>query len=73
MQGNLDEVKRLVGICIANRDDGENDNYVNRTDASGNAAIHGAVFGGHLEVLKFLVETCGANLTIKNGLGCSPL
>ena len=88
MEGNLDEVKRLVGIYIA--DDNTNNNgskstlasYINTTDASGNAAVHGAAFAGHLDILKFLVESCccdddgdsdGVDLQLKNGLGCSPL
>ncbi|KAL9180888.1 hypothetical protein ACHAXT_009693 [Thalassiosira profunda] len=75
MEGNLPEVKRLVGIAIA---DGGRDNLasassVDDVDASGNAAVHGAVFAGHLEVLQFLAETCGADVTVKNGLGCSPI
>lgn len=77
MEGNLNEVKRLVGICIAEtrgrKSSSSLPSYVNAVDASGNAAIHGAVFSGHLEVLAFLVESCDASLTIKNGLGCSPL
>lgn len=85
MEGNLDEVKRLVGIYIAdnNTNNGSKStlaSYINTTDASGNAAVHGAVFAGHLDVLKFLVESCccddndnGVDLQLKNGLGCSPI
>ena len=90
MEGNLDEVKRLVGIYIADNNTNNNgsksdtlSSYINTTDASGNAAVHGAVFAGHLDVLKFLVESCccddkdggddGVDLQLKNGLGCSPL
>ena len=85
MEGNLDEVKRLVGIYIADNNGSKStlSSYINSTDASGNAAVHGAVFAGHLDILKFLVESCccddndddddGVDLQLKNGLGCSPL
>jgi len=74
MDGNLDEVKRLVGIYIADNDKSNLSMYINATDPSGNNAIIGAVFSGRLDILSFLVESCDAvNLTIKNGLGCSPL
>lgn len=73
MEGDIDKVKSLLGQLIA---DSENRSSlascVNKTDPSGNAAIHGAVFGGHLKVLEFLCS-CGADLLMKNSLGCSPL
>merc|ERR1719296_442087 len=77
MEGDLDEVKRVVGVHIA-EDHGGNETsslpaFVDAVDASGNAAVHGAVFSGHLDVLSFLSDPGGANLSIKNGLGCSPL
>eukprot|EP00804_Cyclotella_cryptica_P029563 CCRYP_019336-RA/>CCRYP_019336-RA protein AED:0.05 eAED:0.05 QI:246/1/1/1/1/1/2/677/365 len=77
MEGNLDEVKLLVGKFIAECKN-ENDCYalkhfVDRKDPAGNTAIHGAVFSGHLEVVSFLAESCRADLKIKNGLGCTPL
>jgi ankyrin repeat protein len=46
---------------------------VNDQDAAGNAAIHGAVFGGHINIVKYLVDTAGADLQITNKLGCTPL
>ena len=74
MEGNLDQVKTLLGKLIA---DSENQSSlsscVNTADSSGNTALHGAVFGGHLEVVKFLCISCGADLLLKNSLGCSPL
>ena len=90
MEGNLDEVKRLVGIHIANSSNGKStlSTYINSKDSAGNAAIHGAVFAGHLDILKFLVESCSScsddendtntsntsvDLQLKNGLGCTPL
>jgi len=47
--------------------------YASRTDQQQNSALHGAVFGGHLDVVTFLVEKCGCSLTGKNGMGCSPV
>lgn len=74
MEGNLDQVKSLLGKVIADSDNQSSlASCVNKTDPSGNAAIHGAVFGGHLEVLDFLCSSCGADLLLKNSLGCSPL
>ena len=73
MEGDLAKVKNLLGQLIADSDNRSSlASCVNKTDPSGNAAIHGAVFGGHLEVLEFLCS-CGANLLLKNSLGCSPL
>ena len=94
MEGNLNEVKRRIGIYIADHCSGGSKSsssdlcaYINATDPiSGNAAIHGATFSGHLEILSFLVDDCcdrdrgaGAGQTIaidirlKNGLGCTPV
>ena len=73
MAGDIDQVKSLLGQLIADSDNQSSlASCVNKTDPSGNAAIHGAVFGGHLEVLEFLCS-CGADLLLKNSLGCSPL
>jgi ankyrin repeat protein len=73
MEGNIDHVKTLLGGIIADSDNQSSlESCVNKTDPAGNAAVHGAVFGGHLEVLEFL-SSCGANLLLKNSLGCSPL
>jgi ankyrin repeat protein len=48
--------------------------YINTPgDAQQNTPLHGAVFGGHLELVKFLCTTCHANVVQKNELGCSPL
>ena len=47
MEGNLDEVKRIVGEFIAEcKNDNDPDalkKFVDRKDPAGNAAIHGAV------------------------------
>ena len=93
MEGNLDEVKRLVGIYIADQNQSSSNNsscssssksdlraYINAIDPiSGNAAIHGATFSGHLDILSFLVEAGGGqetmmiDLRLKNRLGCTPM
>jgi ankyrin repeat protein len=74
MEGNLDQVKTLLGKLIADSDNQSSlSSCVNKADSSGNTALHGAVFGGHLEVVKFLCISCGADLLLKNSLGCSPL
>jgi ankyrin repeat protein len=74
MEGNLDKVKTLLGKLIADSDNRSSlSSCVNKADSSGNTALHGAVFGGHLEVVKFLCISCGADLLLKNSLGCSPL
>jgi len=46
---------------------------VDKQDKDGNTALHGAVFAGHLEMVKYLVTECGASLTLGNGLDCSPV
>lgn len=74
IEGNLDQVKTLLGKLIADSDNQSSlSSCVNKADSSGNTALHGAVFGGHLEVVKFLCISCGADLLLKNSLGCSPL
>ncbi len=71
MAGSLDKVKRLVSIHIANTNNKSSDSsaYVGAANLSGNAAIHGTIFLGHINVLSFLLKKCRADLTMKNGLG----
>mmetsp|Transcript_23617 Transcript_23617/g.36434 ORF Transcript_23617/g.36434 Transcript_23617/m.36434 type:complete len:339 (-) Transcript_23617:77-1093(-) len=71
MEGDLDKVKDIVGSQITPSMTAQS--IVNATDAAGNSAIHGAVFSGHMHVVKFLVEACSADTSQKNDLGCSPL
>jgi ankyrin repeat protein len=83
--GDLDKVKELVGTFLATYCSTSNEGYVNpasdpklhdfvnKLDPQGNNAMHGAVFAGHLEIVKYLVECCGASLTLPNNLGCFPL
>jgi hypothetical protein len=55
MEGNIDEVKRLVGEFIGESKNSGADalkGFVDRKDAPGNCALHCAVFSGHLEVGK---------------------
>lgn len=79
IKGDLAAIKELVGKYIGENknDDGKNNSdyraFVDATDSQGNAAVHGAAFAGHLDTLKFLIETCGATTTLKNTLGCTPL
>jgi ankyrin repeat protein len=84
IEGNLDKVKEIVGSFLASystssvgyvdpASDQKLCEFVNQADSQGNNAIHGAVFAGHLDVVKYLVECCGASLAIPNNLGCFPL
>jgi ankyrin repeat protein len=78
MEGDLESVKELVAAFRAtDASDGaspELQAFVDEPDkAGGNNAVHGAVFAGHLDVLQYLVEDCGASLTLSNTLGCFPL
>ena len=56
LEGNLDEVKRIVGNFIGASKTGDGTSamkeLVDRKDAAGNCAMHGAVFSGHLEIGK---------------------
>jgi len=66
MQGDLAQIQALVAEhhLLANtttttQDDDTNSSiasFLQQPDAAGNAAIHGAVFGGHLEVVRYLHE-----------------
>ena len=62
IDGDLDEVKRLIGVYIADYSTGGSDlpSFINEMDdsSSNNAAIHGAIYSGHLDVVQFLVECC---------------
>lgn len=73
MEGNMEEVKRLVGRHIGSEKTSLAD-FVDASDGQGNAAVHGCAFAGHLAILQFLVEDCGADaLSARNDLGCTPL
>lgn len=69
MKGDLEQIE--AWLAVTSGSDEDHAVVLNKLDPSGNAAIHGAVFGGHLEVVKFLAEH-GASLVLPNGLGCSP-
>ncbi|KAL6480513.1 hypothetical protein MHYP_G00115460 [Metynnis hypsauchen] len=46
---------------------------VNAVDYDGRSALHVAASEGHLEVIKFLMENTGANCTLKDRWGNTPL
>jgi len=79
IEGNLPLIKKLLGEHIATYDYDLNQNpsqlqqYVNAVNAEGNTALIGASFAGHLSICQFLIEDCGANLEIQNGIGCNAL
>lgn len=82
LDGDLDRIKSLVGafeakyILSNDQDSGFPDPklvaFVNGQDASGNGAMHAAVFKGNLSIAEFL-HYCGASLITSNNMGCSPL
>ncbi|GFH61073.1 hypothetical protein CTEN210_17549 [Chaetoceros tenuissimus] len=76
IEGNLAKIKELVGHHIAATSLKSNDelaNFVNDADEEGNSALIGAAFSGHLDICKFLIEDCHADVLQKNKIGCSPL
>ena len=81
MEGDLDRVKQDVEDFLAMLQGpsgaaaavhGRLATFLNQQDGAGNAAIHGAVFCGHLSLVQYLAEN-GASLELANGLGCTPL
>eukprot|EP00553_Chaetoceros_curvisetus_P014983 CAMPEP_0204648558 /NCGR_PEP_ID=MMETSP0718-20130828/8026_1 /ASSEMBLY_ACC=CAM_ASM_000674 /TAXON_ID=230516 /ORGANISM="Chaetoceros curvisetus" /LENGTH=377 /DNA_ID=CAMNT_0051671427 /DNA_START=47 /DNA_END=1180 /DNA_ORIENTATION=+ len=85
ISGNIDEVKSLIGSHIAAQNDSydsnDNDNgnksilqsFVNEADGQGNTALIGAAFGGHLHIIQFLINDCGADISIQNHIGCNAI
>jgi len=77
MEGNLAAVEELTAQFFKTNEDDERKkslrSFVNMSDAAQNTALHGAVFGGHIDVVKFLVEKCHADIFEKNNIGCSPI
>jgi ankyrin repeat protein len=82
IDGNVDVVKETVGSFLASYShsnvgfvdvDPKLREYVNQADEQGNNAMHGAVFAGNIEIVKYLYEDCGASLVLANNLGCFPL
>lgn len=68
------KMKQLVGHFIAATSPKSKEElaaYVNKADNEGNTALHGAVFSGHLSIVKFLIEECHASILQKNKIGCS--
>jgi ankyrin repeat protein len=70
IQGDLPQIVELVASYRGTQDGVAL--FINTQDKAGNAAIHGAVFGGHLEVVEYLLSN-GASVDLINGLGCSPV
>ena len=83
MDGDFDTVKQLVGVFLASLShtnigfvvtpDPRLRDYVNQADSQGNTAMHGAIFAGHINICRYLHESCGASLHLANTLGCSPI
>ncbi len=82
IDGDLDSMKKIIGHFIASYENSEPlvskhdprlQQFVDLTDKEGNTPLIGAAFKGDVEIIKFLVEKCGANYTLKNKIGCSPL
>jgi ankyrin repeat protein len=80
IEGNLSLIKQQIGEHIATYDHDPNQQnpsqlqqYVNAADAEGNTALIGACFAGHLNICQCLIEDCGADVRIQNGIGCSAL
>jgi ankyrin repeat protein len=70
IQGDLPQIVELV-VNYSGTPDGVA-SFINTQDKAGNAAIHGAVFGGHLKVVEYLLSE-GASVDLVNGIGCSPV
>jgi len=82
MEGNIDSIKTLISqhtdatssSVTSNDDQTEKiQRFVNESDGQGNTALIGAIFAGHLSIVQYLLNDCGADMTLKNGLECSPL
>ena len=81
MEANLAQIQALVSqyttTTANNNESGDVAKFLSQaTDvaAGKNTAMHGAVFGGHLEIVQYLHQHAGvASLTAPNGLGCTPL
>eukprot|EP00592_Proboscia_alata_P023081 CAMPEP_0194405442 /NCGR_PEP_ID=MMETSP0176-20130528/3819_1 /TAXON_ID=216777 /ORGANISM="Proboscia alata, Strain PI-D3" /LENGTH=380 /DNA_ID=CAMNT_0039204237 /DNA_START=8 /DNA_END=1150 /DNA_ORIENTATION=+ len=73
MEGNLDEIKGLLSTDVSNKSIEKNETLkiINAVDKEGNSAVHGAVFGGHVDVVRYLVDL-GADIASANNMGCTP-
>lgn len=47
--------------------------YVNYPDDQGNTPLLGAIYGGHLDIVTFLIEKCGANIMTQNNMKCNSI
>jgi len=73
--GDINEIKTLIGKHIASvnhlKSNEELATYVDQQDNEGNTALIGAAFSGNLEITKFLIEDCHADINVQNKIGCS--
>jgi len=79
VDNDRDEVKLLVSACSGGDEvevvrliKQQGTATVNKTDENGNSPIHNACQGGHLSIVRFLVNH-GADTALKNGYGSSPM
>jgi hypothetical protein len=79
IDGDLKEVTHLVETFQSNQTHPSGDaskrlqEFVHQADLQGNNVLHGAVFAGHLEIVKYLMEECGADPNCTNGMGCDAM
>lgn len=80
ISGDVDKVKAAVESFRESAKQAASDPPITLQDfvdcqdpVEGNTALHGAVFGGHLEVVQYLINECGASMEIANKLGCFPV
>lgn len=72
--GDIISIQELVGKEIASYStsglscskDPKLESFVDRTDKDGNSALMFAIVSGHFVVVRFLIESCGANIIIQN-------
>jgi len=65
--GDLAQVEKLVAKY------GRQIVHTITDDGSGCTALHGAAVTGHLDVVKYLIEECGADVEAIDPLGSTPL
>jgi len=76
LSGDIAKLKQLLGSHIAStslKSKEELAACVNEADQEGNTALHGAIYSGNVDIVKFLIESCHASISQKNKIGCSPL
>lgn len=83
--GDLDRVQQMIGQYIAASSssylsssthevvDQNLRDFVNRKDKDGNTAVMYAIVSGHLEIVKFITQSCGGDISIQNRQQFSPI